>query len=184
MTLSRRLLAPFAALALAAAAGAADAQNSATVTGNASATIVGPVEISGESEINFGVLEAGSVPSVVRVTSGDPSTRTVEDGDVTLLLGGGGFGPAEFTVTGPAGQGFAILVPTGLTAARTGGGDVLSIIAVNSNLTQNEGNPNVFEGVIGAGGDTMVRIGGDLSVPVTAGTGLYAGGFSISLFFQ
>lgn len=177
----RRLIVLVAALACVAAP--AGAQNSDTATGNASATIVEPIQIVSGTDINFGVIGAGTVTSQVRLTSVLPITRTVIQGNAQLL-GGAGYYPALFLVTGAAGQQFSVLVPTGLTAETSGsGGSSLDIVAVNSNLAVT-GDPNTFAGEINPLGFKLVSIGGTLEVPTTAGTGRYTGEFSISLLFQ
>lgn len=163
------------------------AQNSATANGTASARIVGEaIQVTGESDINFGGI---SIDNPELLTGGTVEVDATVDppilnptGNITLI-GGGSFGPAEFTITGDPHSTFGVYLPLAPGTALHDQGPFQSGI---TQLVISEFNTNLdlVGDALDSAGSATVRIGGTLQVPFTAKTGGYSSAITITVFYM
>jgi hypothetical protein len=149
-----------AAIAMFGFAGTASAQSSATATATASATIICPIHIVKNADLNFGNVVAGTGTATIAATSGATdvySNPQLNPGPTNL----GTQTPASFTVTGQSGYTYSRI-----QSAVTG--------AIAANLVLNNV-PAVAPATAGTltGGTDTFYVGGVLTV-----TGLAAGNYT------
>lgn len=142
-------------------------QSSATAT--ATATIVTPISITKNVDMNFGNISATNAGTVVLVPSG---TRT-NTGGVTLPATAGTVSAAEFNVTGSAGFTFGISLPqTDLVLTNATGNQTMTVNTFTSAPSST--------GTL-TGGATSLKVGATLNVKAGQAAGVYtnAAGFNV-----
>jgi hypothetical protein len=132
------------------------AQTSATAT--ASGTIISPIAIAKNIDMNFGDLAVDATAGTVVLATDGSRTRT---GGVTLPVITGTVAAAEFTVTGTAGYAYTFTLPAGATTVANGANTMLV-----DNWTSNS------TGII-TGGTEVVKVGATLNVNASQAAGLY-----------
>jgi hypothetical protein len=146
------------ALVVIGSASASFAQVGATATATASGTIVTPISISKDVDMNFGdVAVSSTAGTVVLGTDGSRS----ETGGVTLPIITGTVSAAEFTVAGTDGYAYTFTLPAAATTVSNGAETMLV-----DNWTSNS------TGVI-TGGSIVVKVGATLNVGPSQAAGLY-----------
>jgi len=131
----------------------------ASATADASATIVTPISISKNSDMDFGnVATNGTVGTVVLAPAG---TRT-PSGGVTLPATAGSVAAASFTVSGSGSYTYAITLPTSVTIAS--GTDEMIVDAFTSTP--------LTTGALTAG-EQIITIGATLNLVAAQAEGAY-----------
>lgn len=134
------------------------AQVSATAT--ATATIVSPIAIAKDVDMNFGNVAASAAPGTVVL---DPAGTRTAGGGVTLPATTGTVTAAQFTVTGTPGYTYAITLPAAALTI-TSGGPSMTV----DNWTSNP----VGAGTLAAGTSTLT-VGATLNVAAGQAPGVY-----------
>lgn len=147
----------------------ASAQSSATA--NATASIVPAITISKVSDLQFGLIVAGSGGTV---TVGTDSSRTVS-GPAGLTNASYPVSAASFTVTGGANLTYTVSLPTSTTLT----GPSSATMTVNSFTSNPSGT-----GTIGAGGTSTLNVGAAMTVGSSQTAGSYTGSFSVTVNYQ
>lgn len=164
-----------AALAVVAVAAPAFAQ-SASTTGTGSITIVRPLTVTKNADLQFGtVVRPATGNGTVVVSSAGARSFT---GGVSGLATGATAGAAQFTVEGEGGQSVSVTVPA--TFQLVNGSDSLQVTTSNSL----SGASQTLSNGMGASGNMSFKVGG--SVPVSNGTplGVYTGTFTVSAAYN
>lgn len=136
------------------------AQSSANATSTVSATIINPISISKDANMNFGVVvPGGTAGTVLLATDG---TRSIGSGGTTILSGQTGSpAVAQFTVSGEPTYTYSISFPASITIkdAATDSMAVNSFVHIATSGT---------EGTIPAGGSQVLKFGATLNVGAIA----------------
>jgi hypothetical protein len=136
------------------------AQASATAT--ASATIVTPISISKNTDMNFGnIATDGSVGTVVL----SPSNGRTSTGGVTLPATTGTVTAASFTVSGSGSYTYAITLPSSVTI--TSGSDQMTVDTFTSTPSTT--------GTLSSG-EQIITIGATLNLVASQAEGTYTSG--------
>lgn len=148
----------------------------AQVTANAAAaaTIVTPIAITKDVDMNFGniAVQSSNGGTVVLATTG---TRS-QTGGVTLPATAGTVTAASFTVTGQEDYTYAITLPTSpVTITRGGGSETMTI---NNFVSDPSGTGTL------SGGSEVVNVGATLNVAAGQLAGLYSGTFSVTVNYN
>lgn len=166
-----------AAATLAAVAVAVPAfAQSASTTGTGSITIVRPLTVTKNADLQFGtVVRPASGNGTVVVSNAGARSFT---GGITGLATGATPGAAQFTVEGEGGQSVSVTVPQ--TFQLVNGSDSLQVTTSN-NLS---GSTQTLSNGLGSSGNMTFKVGG--SVPVSNGTplGVYTGTFTVSASYN
>jgi hypothetical protein len=139
------------------------AQVSATAT--AAATIVSPIAISKETDMNFGRASVTAVAGTIVLPAAAAPVRTTTGG--VSLQGGGTVASASFTVTGQAGFTYSISLPADGVVSLTGPG---APMAANTFVSS----PTVAAGGLLTGGTQTLYVGATLSVAGCQVAGAYS----------
>lgn len=172
MIKSLTAVAAFAAVAIAAPAFA----QSATTQGTGSITIVRPLTVTKNADLQFGtVVRPASGNGTVVISNAGARSFT---GGVAGLSTGATPGAAQFTVEGEGGQSVSVTVPQ--TFQLVNGSDSLQVTTSN-NLS---GSTQTLSNGLGSTGNMTFKVGG--SVPVSNGTplGVYTGTFTVSAAYN
>ena len=130
-------------------------------TSNASATIVTPIAIANNTEMNFGNVAVSATPgTVVLATDGSRTTS----GGVTLPTTTGTVTAAQFTVSGQANFTYTITLPAAATTISSGA-NTMTVDTWTSNPTPT--------GDLGAGGSQVLLVGATLNVNASQASGTY-----------
>ncbi len=167
-------------LALAPQTAMAQAGTSASATAQAGATVVVPLVVTAEEEIDFGAIASGSISGTVIVTVDDKRSAT----GGASLLGGADFHRAEFKVVGPPNASYKITLPSTLTAEHDSSSPGPNLNVVNLVSFSTEANAVTDTGVIGPGGSDMVYVGGTIEIPAGAKNGKYEADVVLTVEFQ
>jgi hypothetical protein len=153
-------------LALVLAGGTAFA---ATVSANATASIVANISIAKVNDLQFGNIVAG-----VGATTVSLSTAGVRSGDGNPVLGGT-VTAASFTVTGDGTSTYAITLPTTTTLTRAAGAETMTVTGFGSNPSGT--------GILTAGTQNLL-VGATLNVGAGQVAGVYSGTFDVSVAYN
>ncbi|OSZ78340.1 hypothetical protein CAP35_08780 [Chitinophagaceae bacterium IBVUCB1] len=137
------------------------AQQTASATATASATIITPIAISKTADMNFGniAVSSSSAGTVVLAPAG---TRTTTGG-VTLPATTGSPAAAAFTVTGQGSYTYAITLPSSATLS-DGGSNTMTVNTFTSNPSST--------GTLSSGTQN-ITVGATLNVSAGQATGSY-----------
>ena len=133
-------------------------QAQVTATATAAGTIVAPIAIAKNIDMNFGNVAVNAVAGTVVLATDDSRSKT---GGVTLPAVAGTVTAAQFTVTGTAGYAYTFTVPTVATTV-SNGTDNMTITNFTSNSL----------GLL-TGGTEVVKVGATLNVGASISAGLY-----------
>jgi hypothetical protein len=136
----------------------------ATATASASATIITPISIVKNVDMNFGnvAVSASLAGTVVLAPAGGRTTGGA--GGVTLPSTIGTVAGADFTVSGQASYTYAITLPT--TATLTDGGSHTMIINTFTSVP-------ATTGALSTGGVQDLKVGATLNVAAAQAAGVY-----------
>jgi len=152
------------------AAGAMYAQSSATASTTASARVLAKIQLTKNTDLNFGDLVAGASAGTVVVTTAGAKSAT---GGVTLAVGT--VSQASFTVTGEPNKTYTITVPASVTLNGPGGNNMI----VNG-FVLNPTSPATLP----AGGTAPLNIGATLNVAANQVTGTYSNTFNVVVAYN
>jgi len=158
------------AVAVLAIAGLANAQNSASASATANATIICPIAIVNEANLNFGNVVSGNGTAHVDNTNSETYTGAIAPG-----ANAGSHSAAQFNVTGQSGSTYAItMTPASGTLTVTDGGANSATVQLDAPVVT-AGNPGHLDHVDqgGCSGQQRFRVGGVLTL-----TGQPAGSYS------
>jgi hypothetical protein len=131
----------------------------ATATANASATIVTPISISKNTDMNFGnIATDGSVGTVVLT----PAAGRTPSGGVTLPATVGSVTAASFTVSGSGSYTYAITLPSSVIIAS--GSDQMTV----DNFTCTPGATGTL-----SSGEEIITVGATLNLVASQAEGAY-----------
>ena len=143
----------------------------ATGTASASATIITPISIAKNTDMNFGNIAVNATPGTVILATAGTRTKT---GGVTLPATAGTVTAAQFTVTGANATTYAITLPTSITISHLT--DYMYVDTFTSNPSST--------GLIGAG-TQVILVGATLNVGASQAAGLYGpGNFDVTVNYN
>jgi len=148
-----------AALAVIGFAGTASAQNTATATGTANATVISPIAITANQYLDFGNIVSTVAGGTVSETNGTPNYAG-DPGSALSAAQAGTIEDATFTVTGQAGYTFNTSATSVVCVPNTY--HVSLVGATNASLTL-------------TGGTNTFHVSGTLTVPAAAAAGNVTG---------
>ena len=137
------------------------AQSSANATAAASATIVAPIAIAKNVDMNFGgIVPSATAGSVVLSAAASPSRTPTNVTLPTALTGT--VTSAKFTVTGGSGSAYSVTLPGTASTLTATGGATMTVATFTSSNT----------GTL-TGGSDILYVGGTLSVAANQAAGTY-----------
>jgi len=147
------------------------ASANAQVTGYASteATIIAPIMIEKEVDLNFGNLAVSATGGVVTLEPTLAANRT-QVGGVTFPVVAGTVTAAEFTITGLPEQTYSIILPTTQTITNTTGTGGETMIVDNFTSTPSP------TGELNSSGTETLYVGADVTVAGNQAAGVYQSG--------
>ena len=151
---------------------ATSANAQATATADAAATIVAPISIVKNADLNFGNIAVNSLGGTVVLEASAASTRSIGGaGGVSFPANTGAVTSAVFTVSGEAGYTFDMAV---ITPSVTLSNGTETMVASNFTVSHPTG-------TLSATGDETVYVGADLDVNGSQAPGLYTSTSSFSV---
>ncbi|HYC03521.1 MAG TPA: DUF4402 domain-containing protein [Azospirillaceae bacterium] len=141
----------------------------ATANFNATAMIIGPINVAPVTQLSFGSLFAGASAGTVTI---DASGNRNTSGGVTA--GGGSVSAASFTISGQASQAYTITLPAATNL--TSGANTMPISIAAADLSGGS-----TTRVTDAGGNDSFSLGGTLSVGANQAPGSYAATLTITV---
>ena len=143
------------------------AQNAVSATAQAGATIIAPMTIAKNVDLNFGNIASGSAAGSVVLSTAGVRTAT----SVTLPSVNGTVSAAGFTVSGLANASYKITLP-GSTTISSG----TNSMTINS-FTENASN-------VLAGGTETFQVGATLNLAANQAAGSYTGSFAVTVDYE
>ncbi len=142
-----------------------------TATGEATAHIVSPIEITKESDLLFGNMASG--PAAGEVIIGVDGSRSVSGG-VTLIQAGNNHQAAMFVVTGHPDATFSIVLPVSITLEYNGETmNVYQFVCDQGSSSQ-----------LSTNGDATLSVGATIQVGAAQAAGLYTGTFDVTVAYN
>ena len=155
----------FAILAFAAFSSSAYAQTVVSEAATATATIITPIAITKEVDMNFGDISTnGSNGTVILTPAGE---RSATGGASFSAATPGTITSAKFTVTGTALYGYSISIPTTIILKHTDGSTTMEVTAISNSI----GDPGTA-GTL-TGGTQDIFVGGTLNLVGAQLAGVY-----------
>jgi len=145
------------------------AQDHATATANAAATIVTPISITKTVDLNFGAIVPSDAAGTVTVGTDNSISGT---GGVTLIPQLGAHSAASFTVNGAIGALFYVTLP----------GDV-TISSATESMTVSDFTSSAT-GALDASGAEDFNVGATLAVAASQSPGTYEGTFDVTVTYE
>lgn len=150
----------------------------ATATATSTATIVTPISIAKDVDMNFGNVAVKAAGTVVLPASSAP-TRTFTGG-ITLPNVTGTVAAAQFTVSGQNNYTYAITLPSTLTLTRASGSETMVVDNFVSTPTV------AAAGTLSGTGSQTLYVGATLNVGAAQAAGVYenAAGFNVTVNYN
>ena len=139
------------------------ANSFAQATATATATIISPITIVKDVDMNFGNIAVGAIAGTVVLPA--TGARTITGGVTLPTFNIGTVSAAAFTVTGTALYTYTLTLPT-LATTLTSGGNTMSANAFTSSSA----------GTLSAGGTQSFTVGATLTVAASQAAGTYVSG--------
>ncbi len=158
------------AVALLASARAQGAQNSASVSSNATARIVTAISISKTTDLDFGDVVPGASAGTVRITPAGVRSNT----GGTRLGNGAAARAASFQVAGQTNSRFTITLPASVNVVT--GANTMVVNTFRSTPTS--------PGNLGATGSRALTVGATLRVGASQPFGVYTGTFNVTVAYN
>jgi len=149
-----------------------NAQNQASVTANATATIVKSISIEKNADLQFGKIIAGSTAGQVQIQT--DGSRTIAAGDVVLFNQGSDHQAAAFKTIGSPNATYYLSFPSSVSLTGPTGSDPMTI----------EGFVHSATGTLSASGEETFNVGATLNVGANQAAGEYAGTFSVTAAYN
>ncbi len=152
---------------------------SASASAEAKATLIRPITISMETNLNFGTIVVPSSTTGGTVMVSTDGTTEVTGTDITLAKSlGDPPTTASFTVTGEPNGTYSITLPTEATITKKEGSETMTV----SNFTSY---PSVSDGgTLRADGTHLLKVGATLTVDANQATGEYTGTFDVIVAYN
>jgi len=141
----------------------------ATATGNANAQIITALSIAEATQLDFGMIAAGTNADTVQLSAAGVRTAG------SNLQVAGVAAAAAFTVTGQGNLPYNITLPTLITVTLSGGGATMDVDGFASTPSGN--------GTLSAGTQT-VNVGATLHVGASQAVGTYTGTYVLTAVYQ
>ena len=151
------------------------AQATASTSASGSVTLVRPITITKNADLEFGRVVKPTAGTGTVSMSNAADTTTAGSGAVALA--GITTSRAKFTIDGEGAQVVNITVPA--TFAITNGTDNITVTT-----TQNLGTSTTLSGALGAAGSASLNVGGSFNVPSAISTGLFTGTLNVSVAYN
>ena len=145
----------------------ANADENASDSANAGATVVAPVTLVKTADLLFGSVAPASFAS--GTVTVDPTGGRISSNVVLSSMNLGS--PASFYLTGNPGAGFSINLPSSITL--TGPGNSMQLTTFTSSPAS--------IGSFNVSGNATINVGGTLTVGANQAGGVYSGSFSITV---
>ncbi len=142
------------------------AQSSASAS--TSASLLTPISIVKDANMSFGTLATNATGGSVTLSTAGTLTPSSEG---VVIMNSSTGTAAQFTVTGEANQSFYLTHPTTVTLS-DGNSHTLVVNSIVNNIGALSGGK--VSTTIGAGGTTIIKLGGTLVVPANAVKGDYS----------
>lgn len=149
-----------------------------SATGNGSVTVVRPLTVAKNTDLQFGTVVRPSTGAGTVVVS-TTGARSVTGGVVTLASGAAPTA-AQFAVSGEGGQSVSLTIPSTFDIAN--GTDTLTVTTTNDLI--NSAASQTLSNAAGSAGTLVVNVGGGVPVGSTTPTGLYTGTFTVSAAYN
>jgi hypothetical protein len=146
-------------------------------TASGSATILVPISIHKDADLNFGSMTPGTNGGTCVLTTGTSREKT---GDITLTGAAPTPANAAFTVGGQAGAAYTITLPGSLVVSN--GTDNMTIGTFVAKALSKTADGTVGQ-LSGTGADTFV-VGATLTVGAAQPQGLYKADFNVSVTYN
>lgn len=169
-----------AALVLSVAAIPAQAQQTASDTASSAATIIRPITVTKNEDLNFGTL----VRAEGTVTVSNAGTRSAT-GSIEQLSAGTGtrkVSNAQFTIDGEGGQAITVTVPATFTLTNQTTSGELTV--TTSNDMSGAADAQALSNALGADGSKVVKVGGSFPLTTSTSTGNYTGSFTVTAAYN
>ncbi|MCU0455228.1 MAG: DUF4402 domain-containing protein [Bacteroidales bacterium] len=157
----------FVAVAMIAYSVSANAQGSATTSGNAAARIIAPITLTAVNTLHFGTM-FNNVGGTVTV----PPTGARTSVGVNLSALAPTYSAGSFTVGGEAGFSYAITLPADGTVTISNGAVTMAINGFNHDAGATPAVPQTF------------NVGAVLTVAAGQASGLYTGTYSVTVAYN
>lgn len=158
------------ALGIFASAGISSA-NAAVANATVGASIIGSLTTTTALNLSFGNLSAGPIPGTVVISSAGNRTST----GGAAVTGGGISSPATFVLVGNPNATYAITLPAFITISDSG---------ANSMIVDNFESTPAGTGLLDAGGNQILTVGGRLNVLANQISGSYYGVLAITIVYN
>ena len=154
----------FAILAFAVFSSSAYAQTVVSEAATATATIITPIAITKVANMNFGEISTNGTHGTVILT---PAGERSAAGGASFSTAPGEITSAKFTVTGKAGYGYSVSIPTTITLKQTGGSATMDVTSITNSIG--------IPGTAGTltGGTQDIFVGGTLNLVGAQLAGVY-----------
>lgn len=149
-----------------------NAQNQASVSANATATIVKSISIEKNADLQFGKIIAGSTAGQVQIQT--DGSRTIAAGDVVLFNQGSDHQAAAFKTIGSPNATYSLSFPSSVSLTGPTGSDPMTI----------EGFVHSATGTLSASGEETFNVGATLNVGANQAAGEYTGTFSVTAAYN
>lgn len=159
-----------------------DLEPAAGTTGRASATVVEPLHITGQTALQFGIIESATSGGEVIVT---PLKQRLVSGGV-VVSNDVGFDPAQFNIRGKPNSDYTINLPSTLVFHKKGTASLPGVTALTVKDFKSYSETATREtqrGRINNKGQDIVYVGGTLIVPSTVSPGNYSGEVPITVSY-
>ena len=149
-----------------------NAQNQASVSANATATIVKSISIEKNADLQFGKIIAASTAGQVQIQT--DGSRTIAAGNVVLFNQGSDHQAAAFKTIGSPNATYSLSFPSSVSLTGPTGSDPMTI----------EGFVHSATGTLSASGEETFNVGATLNVGANQAAGEYAGTFSVTAAYN
>lgn len=149
-----------------------NAQNQASVSAKATATIVKSISIEKNADLKFGKIIAASTAGQVAIQT--DGSRTVASGNVVLFNQGSDHQAASFKTIGSPNATYYLSFPPSVSLAGPSGSTPMTI----------EGFVHSATGTLSASGEETFNVGATLKVGANQAAGEYAGTFSVTAAYN
>lgn len=150
-----------------------NAQPGSSDDGTATATILTPISITADAELEFGSIAAGSQESDVKISTA--GARSLESGDATLYTSDAGQ-QGTFDVSGADNHTYSITLPSNGTVTLTGPGDPMAVKDFTSDP--------LGTGTLDGTGNQTINVGATLVVGAPQTAGSYTGTYTVTVDYN
>ena len=149
-----------------------NAQNQASVSANATATIVKSISIEKNADLQFGKIIAASTAGQVQIQT--DGSRTIAAGNVVLFNQGSDHQAAAFKTIGSPNATYSLSFPSSVSLTGPTGSVPMTI----EDFVHSAG------GTLSASGEETFNVGATLNVGANQAAGEYAGTFSVTAAYN